>query len=397
MTAKTIVLLNPDGADVTTFVNHTAFVPQLLNGSVFNTGDTLYTLPYTNETGSANVTAGVALLDTKLRALAAASSQDILVFGYSEGCQVADQWISAHYADTTLAVPAGQLSFLSIGNADRKYGGFAYHQPCFESYCYTGGLPNAHIPWAYTDFARQYDPISDFPQAVTIQNALDDLTLALSSINLTVWEAGLSALTTALGSSASQACVNNLVDGLEYIHINYLEVQLTDIGNIWYTDPVTGVRYGISPTWPVPALGLSTWFPALDTVIRAQVELSYSRIFGPMPLPSQDAVAVSDPGPVTDAIPAAQYLLQIATMLNTLGYLYTMDGRIATAATQLGVVTAEWSSNPVQAQIDARTLLNQLTALAVTYEHSTDLANAVDAAEALIGAWSGNDYDVQGN
>ena len=108
---KTVVLLNPYGGDVTAFVNGTPLIPQLLMGTVMQSGDTLYTLPYNNLIATAaNITAAEALLNTKLLALAAASSQPILVFAYSMGCEVADKWITVneHLNQDALGVVIGE-------------------------------------------------------------------------------------------------------------------------------------------------------------------------------------------------------------------------------------------------------------------------------------------------
>lgn len=380
MTAKTIVLLNPMGADVTTFVNQTPLVPQLLNGTVFNPGDTLYTLPYNNTSGIDNITHGVSLLDSELRSLAAASTQPVLVFGYSEGCQVADMWVSQHYADSPLPVPADQLSFLLIGNADRKFGGFAYHQPSFAGVCYTGGLPSAHIPWAVTDLARQYDPIGDFPQALPIREALAALgTVVAQPLDLSGWGAAMTYVGNALSNTASQACVTALLAGLNLVHINYLQITPSDANILWYTDPVTSVRYGISPTYPVPSLGVSTWFPALDLVIREEVEQSYDRVFGPMPLPPQDqTVATVGPAAVTATIPPQAVLAQVAGILSRLSLSNIHDYRFTAAQDQIALVMGEWQSNRIKAGIDLLGLQSQLAAIQANYPYSGDVAQAIE-------------------
>ena len=88
-----------------------------------------------------------------------------LIFGYSQGCQITDYWLF-HYGPTS-TIPPGQIAFLNIGNADRKYGGFCYAKPSFNPVAWTGGIPTQKLTWKYMDFARQYDPIADFTPITT--------------------------------------------------------------------------------------------------------------------------------------------------------------------------------------------------------------------------------------
>jgi hypothetical protein len=77
--SKTVVLLNPMGADVTPFVDGSLPGAQLLRGTILQPGDTLYTVPYVNNAGAANIAAGSTMVDNKVNSTAG----DILLVGYS--------------------------------------------------------------------------------------------------------------------------------------------------------------------------------------------------------------------------------------------------------------------------------------------------------------------------
>ena len=62
-----------------------------------------------------DINTGVDLLEAKLREVAGPK----IVFGHSQGAQVASRWLEAHPNDS---IPANELSFVLIGNPERKYG-----------------------------------------------------------------------------------------------------------------------------------------------------------------------------------------------------------------------------------------------------------------------------------
>lgn len=83
-----------------------------------------------------------------------------LVFGHSQGAQVASRWLRAH-ADDPDAPPADELSFLFIGNPLRKYGGFIVGRPEVGGAI---GLPTPNdTRYSVTDIALQYDGWADMP------------------------------------------------------------------------------------------------------------------------------------------------------------------------------------------------------------------------------------------
>jgi hypothetical protein len=86
-------------------------------------------------------------------------------------------------------------------------------------------------------------------------------------------------------------------------------------------------------------------------------------------------------------------MLLISSALEGLGGEYNLDQtRIAAAGTLLGTISAEWQTNQSQAQIDLGSLLAQLNALFRDHNDQGSLADAIDAAETLLGIWSGDDY-----
>lgn len=263
----TVIICNPMGADVTPYVNGTPYVPQLLRGHIMVPGDTVYTLPYVNQPGIANINAGAALLHTKILA----TSGNILLFGYSEGCQVIDKWINDHAASPP--VPANRLSVLCIGNANSPHGGFAFGRSNFNTVAYTAGLP-ATVPWPYTMFSRQYDPIGDFPTDATIGAALNNL----SSSNYVSYLAGLGQIWSLMTANSNQRlAAQNAYYGLSLIHDFYLSVAPGDAVNTSHTD-TNGVKYELALTYPVPLLGVMDVQQGDDQPTRAAVEACFTRI-----------------------------------------------------------------------------------------------------------------------
>lgn len=289
----TVILLNPMGTDVTNFVNGTFGIPQLLKGTVMSPGDTLYTLPYDNTSGVANITAGVALLDAKLDSTTGPKR----VVGYSEGCQIADEWLSNQGASTP--VDPDDLSFLLLANADRKYGGFVYGHDVFNDVAYTGGKPD-DTDYSVIDFARQFDGVSDFPTATAIVDALDSVESVVD--NATALADGLRQVAAAMGDTPSLwQAAENAVAGLVLIHNNYLNVTVGDPTNLTLTEG--NIRWVWSPTYPVPLLGVGATLPQSDQQLRTQIETAYSRpVTIPMPNYADDAAWGVEPFPV--AVPA---------------------------------------------------------------------------------------------
>lgn len=294
--SKTVVLLNPYGTDVTPYVNNTSGYAQLLNGTVASTSDTVYTLPYNwNVSSSANITSGAGLLDTKLNG----TSGQILVFGYSEGCQIADYWLSNQATSTS--VSPSNVTFLLIGNADRKYGGFAYNRSEFSTVGYTGGKPDS-TPFTVVDFVRQYDPIGDFPNAAPIVSALTGLASVGSDGN--AMTGAMQAVASVMASGPYSNAMTNCVAGLALIHTGlgvagtgYMSVTTSDPTNLTLQDG--NITWIWSPTYPVPMLGVGGTLPQSDYTLRTQIEQAYSRpVDIPMPNYSANSGWGIEPFPV---------------------------------------------------------------------------------------------------
>lgn len=303
--SKTVILLNPMGSDVTQAMqapgmNVLGMQLILMKGTILSPGDALYTLPYNNTSGVANVEAGVELLNTKLNA----TSGEILVFGYSEGCQIAYLWLRTY--GTTTPIDPARLSFTLIANAERKFGGFAWHQPGFASVGDTQGLPDT-VPYQVRDIAKQFDGVADFPTAQGILDKYDSIT-APSPSDPNPYQTAMNNLALLLGSHNQLTAVINAIAGMVWVHnLGYESVTVDDPANVSYVDPATpNVTYIWAPTYPVPSLGPpgSMVFPQSDQQYRTVIEKSYNRpVVIPMPNYAGDAAWAAQPVPV--AAPAA--------------------------------------------------------------------------------------------
>lgn len=273
---KTVILLNPMGTDVTNFVNGTTGVPQLLKGTIMDAGDTLYTLPYNNTSGAVHITDAIPMLDAKLKS----TTGEVLVFGYSEGCQIADWWLANQGSTPAAGVDPAEVSFLLIANADRKYGGFVYQSTVFDAVAYTAGKPD-NTPYTVIDFARQYDGVADFPTAAPIQTALNNLQALTTDTN--AFQTAMQDIANVVANTSYANAALNAVTGFVAIHNNYLQVTVADTDNVSLVDG--NITWMWSPTYPVPLLGIGGTFPAADQALRPQIETAYSR---PVTLPTPD-------------------------------------------------------------------------------------------------------------
>src|SRR5436190_11022946 len=81
-----------------------------------------------------------------------------IVFGYSEGAEVAEQWLKQHASDPTAPSPA-DLIFVMIGNPTRAYGGNLVET--------TGGASSAKAwpqsQYQVIDIAREYEGTAHYP------------------------------------------------------------------------------------------------------------------------------------------------------------------------------------------------------------------------------------------
>lgn len=186
---------------------------------------------------------GVAALNAALRT----TPGPVVVFGGSEGAQVASDWV-AKYADTVAAPTPSKVSFVLIGNPSaptpvgRQTGGPLY--------------PNipANNPYQITDVARQYDGWADWPN-----NS---------------------------GSAGYQKAALNALIGMATIHDDYFSVDLNSAGNARRKQG--NATYIIVPTQTLPMLQpLQNSAPSAQTLAQnAQskpvVDSAYTY---PVPLP----------------------------------------------------------------------------------------------------------------
>lgn len=123
-------------------------------------------------TSGGSIAAGVAALDLILHTAPASMSTDVLVFGHSQGAQVASAWLRLHANDVNRPNPA-YVRFLLTGNPERKYGGL----PRFSA-----KTPN-NTSYTVQDLKIQYDGWADWPTQLprpnwqSLQNAAQGMYL----------------------------------------------------------------------------------------------------------------------------------------------------------------------------------------------------------------------------
>jgi hypothetical protein len=226
----------------------------MMRGSI-TAGNTVVTVPYNNwwpESGNVGVAA--ALLNTYLNNPAYAGEK--LVYGMSLGSQVACRWLRDYGPSSS--IPASDLSFLLLGNPERKHGGALAVDPVRFFNTYGGvGVPTG-TPYDVIDFAVQYDGWADWPNALT-PNA-----------------------TSIFNAQLGQGQIHNL---------GYFNVGLSDPGNLSITEG--NITYILSPHAPL-------WGD------RATVESGYRRIYAepppvvePPPTPPPPTPAPGVPPPLT--------------------------------------------------------------------------------------------------
>ncbi len=161
----------------------------------------------------------------------------VVVFGYSQGARVVGRWLEEH-AGTEGAPSPDELSFVLIGNPDRKHGGAHV------------GHVTPHTEYDVIDVTRQYDRASDWPD-----NPLN----LLAFLN---------------------ACA-----GLTNIHIEYGDVDIYDPANyVWKEGNTT---YVFIPTENIPLLeplrklGLTELADKLNDPLKAKIEKAYDRSYLP--------------------------------------------------------------------------------------------------------------------
>ncbi len=289
--ARTLIVIDPFGFNLTSL----GMQYLLLKGTLMESGDTAYRLPYTNLSGIDNIDDGVDALDTKLRS----TSGEILVFAYSQGCHVAQKWLRLH-GHPAPVTPTERVSFLLIGNPSRKYGGFSYRHSTFDAVADTVGLPDpledgtSTVHYRVTDLARQYDGVADFPGAQDIQTAIESIG-GVTTDPADWMVRALQDVTNALIGTHKDAMLNALL-GMALVHNNYFSVTPDDLHNVRLTSPDHPlVTYVWAPTYPVPLLGAGITLPSIDREKRLLIEAAYSRpVTLPMPNYPQISLFTTD-------------------------------------------------------------------------------------------------------
>ncbi|MGE2835917.1 PE-PPE domain-containing protein [Mycobacterium sp. SMC-4] len=182
-----------------------------------------------------------------------------IVFGYSQGARVAADWLEA-YAGTQNALPASDLTFILMGNPQRKYGGSDNDL----------GHTFPQTEYKVIDVSREYDLASDFPS-----NPFN--LLAMLNAHL----------------------------GFFMVHAAYEDVDLDSPDNYVWTEGNT--TYVFVPTERLPLLeplhwiGLGGVAAALDPGLRAVIDAAYDRSY----LPEQPGVPPTEPVTEEPTDPAA--------------------------------------------------------------------------------------------
>lgn len=204
------------------------------------------------------VPAGEASLDAAMKAQPDAP---FVVFGYSQGAEVVEQWLKNHADDPDAPDPA-DVTFVLIGNPTRVYGG-------------TGSLFGEVVPqtdYQVIDISREYDFASDFPNKPS--------------------------------SPFYLLAIANAVAGLVTVHLNYQDVNVDDPANTEWK--VGNTTYILVPTpslpllAPLQAMGINT--SALNAVLKPLVDSAYDRTYGGVVTPqSTTATAAAS----TQSVPSA--------------------------------------------------------------------------------------------
>lgn len=178
---------------------------------------------------------GVRALDARLAQMSTLRTADggpTIVFGFSNGAGVAEQWMADHAGQVGAPSPE-DVSFVLIGNPRRAYGGT---RP-----------PITPTEYHVIDIVRQYDPMADFPD-----NPLNLLALA------------------------------NVAAGmLSPVHLDYRSVDLDDPANVVWTEGNT--TYVFVPTHDLPllqplrAMGMTALADKLNEPLKAIIEQAYDR------------------------------------------------------------------------------------------------------------------------
>jgi hypothetical protein len=212
---------------------------------------------------------GVTAFDT---AITAASGKTIIVFAYSQGTQIAEQWLKQHLND-----PPKNLTFVLLGNSTRAYGGSLVEPSGGAGSPFAEVWPQSQYP--VIDVARQYEFSADFP------NNPSSLFYSL-------------------------AVVNAILGGY-YLH-DYASVGnpivINDPANTVWKPFGTNITYVLIPTENLPlldplrVLGLTPLADALNGPLKALVDQAYNRDYPDITNPGIISAGVINPGPIASTM-----------------------------------------------------------------------------------------------
>lgn len=251
------------------------YVAHQLQGALCAAPNTCEPVPYPASLSMLSIPTGAAALNTLIDQTAG----DIIVFGYSEGAQVAGQWLT-RFAGTanslaadavgTAADAARTVSFVLIGNPCRASGGVDHALGSI-----VGTNVPADTPYQVIDVARQYDLWADFPTD--------------TSNRLAMW---------------------NAIAGSLFIHTDYSQVDLNDPNNVTWKDgnitnvlvptPTLPLLYPLQVVAKTPVgqlLKLDDVVQSLNARWKPIVDSAYDR---PVPVPVTPPAAASE-APVTSS------------------------------------------------------------------------------------------------
>lgn len=183
------------------------------------------------------ISLGAATLNTTLQAnssAANAANTPVLVFGYSQGAQIAGFWLRNYSATASSYAPPSSTSFLLVGDPENTYG--------------LPWLPRVPTttPYHVTEFWQEYDGWADWPQ--------DPNVLAVA----------------------------NALAGMMFIHpLAYFSLDPNDPSDITWTDG--NMTYVMAPTAELPLLdplrwiGLTSVADELNAQWKPIVDSAYTR------------------------------------------------------------------------------------------------------------------------
>ncbi len=132
---------------------------------------------YPRSASSTSISTGVKNLNTALRS----TSGKIIVLAYSQGAQVASNWMR-QYADDASAPSPAKLTFILFGNPYRAVGGAGIGKLTWDGTL--GYATRTDTPWHIVDVARRYDGWADWPQDTKNSDATKNATAGKLSLHV---------------------------------------------------------------------------------------------------------------------------------------------------------------------------------------------------------------------